>query len=89
MMSATTLKNFSFFRLLNNIPLPYLYAFSDKVDEENEECCNEDVEEGVDEKINHQDQCLCSSLAEFLLIEEKPSLTSSKYQTFYKSSLTL
>ena len=56
MMSATTLKNFSFFRLLNNIPLPYLYAFSDKVDEENEECCNEDVEEGGEKKINHQDQ---------------------------------
>ena len=68
---------------------PIYYAFSDKVDEDNEECCSEDVEEGVDKKINHQDQYLCSSLAVFLLNKEKPSLTSSKYHTFYKSSRAL
>ena len=56
MMSATTLKNFSFFRLLNNIPLPYLYAFSDKVDEENEECCYQDVEERGEKEFNHQER---------------------------------
>ena len=51
----------------------YLNTFSDKVDEENEECSNQAVEEGGEKKFDHEGggASLCSSLAVFLRVKRK------------------